>query len=1030
MGENNPHVGEFVPYVQEFVAISAVDGAPNRSILELGADSFDALLRSDTRGSATPAGQQLGKLVPPVELERLRQLASRAAESRGGERVLILPGIMGSQLEVRANGDRDLVWIDPLDIGFGGLGKIGVIGAANVVAHDVVGICYSPLRLRLRAAGFDADFHPFDWRRDIADLGAELSQRLQQEPRPLTIVAHSMGGLVARMALVANPGKARRLITLGTPHHGSFAVTAAFDQSSSVIKWLDRVDSTRNARDLAQLFSGFSGLVGMLPDPAYLRTPDFGFAANWPAAIARPTDASLASAMRLRQALQAALPIECVAIVGTGRATATGAAIDSATGRISYFPGEGDGTVPLASAAWEGAGRIWYGDGEHAMLPLKSSVADAVAAIIRGEQPALDPAPPRPAAYTRAILEAATPIIVSRSGSSNDDALLAALRPFVATPDGGDRPAASAPSNAAPMAAGRRYRDASRGRFVVGAGAPLRLEIQLREGNLLDCSADCFALGVFNGIDPSGAASAIDAEMDGAVRMMLEHRQFSTNVGEISILPNGRHLLRARAVAFVGMGAPASFSAEAMEAVGTSLMRTMIATRMDEMAMVPFGTSIAHWTEDSFGFLLQGFVTALREQPANRFRSVTFCDRNPHNIADIRQWLRGVSTSLLCDDIELSIDEAKLAVRQQERGSAPRDQRAYLFLTRQSKIVDGQDMGQATHSALILPRPTQAAAAWLPQPASPQRVKSKLAELDTAIRSVEGVSSFGEEIGRFGLAPDVLQGIAELGDLQLTLVHGEFDTPMPWETLHVGGLAPALAGGVSHRYLVPDRSIVKWSKSREPGTPLNILLVADPTSNLPGAIAEAEALSKLAAANPRAIRISKELLQSEATHDAVLAALSNGGVDIMHYAGHAFFDPINRAEGGLQLAGNSVLTGRDVIRAGKLPALIFFNACEAARVRGEPDNAPLPLADQVAQQASIAEALLRGGVGNFVGTYWKVKDEAAKRFSDTFYRAIVDRQTLNAAVLAGRRALMDEGRPDWANYVFYGDPDFNFLAEG
>lgn len=1011
------------------------------SILELDADAFEELLRADPsarqgarQGAKAALDTQLAAMVPPDELAALKRLAAQGdVRSVSGPRVLILPGILGSQLAVRQGSGSDLIWIDLLDIVRGKLGRIAMNATEEVFSPGVIGISYWPLRQYLRLAGFNADFHPFDWRLDINTLADRLLQRLAQESGPVMLVAHSMGGLVARVALGRNRGPVTRLVTLGSPQHGSFAVTRAFDESSEVVQWLDVADGPRNARDLAQVFAAFDGLVGMLPDPAILRTPDFTIPANWPTSIVRPSTPALAAAKALRDSLPARLPgVETIAIVGTGQPTAVGAATNSGAGRIDYVPGDGDGTVPMASAAWQGADRIWYAPAEHARMPLMPALARAVTAILKGQTPDLDSAPPPATAWRTGSLTRALPR--PDTVITEEEALVRAISPFIATTAGAspesasqlkpDNTAAATPA-AAPLP---RFRKASRARFAVGAGAPLRLEIQLRHGNLLDCAADCYALGLFNGIDPTSAAAAVDAELDGALSRMLQHRMFSANVGEISILPNGGHLLRARAVAFVGLGAPASFAAETMDAVGASLIRTMIAAGLDEMAMVPLGTSTAHWTADSFGHLLQGFITALREQPGNRFRSVTFCDHNPERIADIREWLRTILTSQLCEEIELVVEEGELVERQRSLARPAINPRAYLFLTqRPGEPGTALEDERRTHAALILPRPTTAAAAWQPQPASPRAMQSLLDELDGARQSMAGLQTFGAQLARMGLAPDVGTALAELGDMHLAVVHGEYDSPMPWETLHVEGAAPALKGGISHRYLVPNRSIAKWNTARDKDSPLRILLVADPTSNLPGAMREADALVALATARPGSFHLVQELRQGAATLTAVVQALAEGGVDVLHYAGHAYFDKTNRNDGGLQLADGQVFTGRHAMNLGKLPALIFFNACEAARVRGEAGATTMRLADQAMEQSSVAEALLRNGVGNFVGTYWKVGDSAAAMFADTFYRAVAAHESLNTAVLAGRRALLDASLPDWANYVFYGDPDFTLL---
>ena len=55
---------------------------------------------------------------------------------------------------------------------------------------------------------------------------------------------------------------------------------------------------------------------------------------------------------------------------------------------------------------------------------------------------------------------------------------------------------------------------------------------------------------------------------------------------------------------------------------------------------------------------------------------------------------------------------------------------------------------------------------------------------------------------------------------------------------------------------------------------------------------------------------------------------------MVHYAGHGFFDPRQRGRSGLFCAGGEVLSGIDLATIDNLPSLMFFNACETARVRG------------------------------------------------------------------------------------------------
>ena len=46
----------------------------------------------------------------------------------------------------------------------------------------------------------------------------------------------------------------------------------------------------------------------------------------------------------------------------------------------------------------------------------------------------------------------------------------------------------------------------------------------------------------------------------------------------------------------------------------------------------------------------------------------------------------------------------------------------------------------------------------------------------------------------------------------------------------------------------------------------------------------------------------------------------NGTFDVVHYAGHAYFDPQNPSRSGILCAGHEVLSGADLAGIGNLPA--------------------------------------------------------------------------------------------------------------
>jgi CHAT domain-containing protein len=190
---------------------------------------------------------------------------------------------------------------------------------------------------------------------------------------------------------------------------------------------------------------------------------------------------------------------------------------------------------------------------------------------------------------------------------------------------------------------------------------------------------------------------------------------------------------------------------------------------------------------------------------------------------------------------------------------------------------------------------------------------------------------------------------------------------------------------------------------------------------------------------PRSSAIEIERVQrGDATRRSLLAAFRSGRYDVIHYAGHAQFDPEQPSLSGILCAGNEVLTGADLAGLAKLPFLVFFNACESGRVRGTKrqirevqtarNQAIAQPGDRVRalieRNVGLAEAFMRGGAANYVGTYWPVGDEAAAAFAEVFYSRLSAGETLGTALRDGRKVVHGKKSVDWADYIHYGASDF------
>jgi hypothetical protein len=100
------------------------------------------------------------------------------------------------------------------------------------------------------------------------------------------------------------------------------------------------------------------------------------------------------------------------------------------------------------------------------------------------------------------------------------------------------------------------------------------------------------------------------------------------------------------------------------------------------------------------------------------------------------------------------------------------------------------------------------------------------------------------------LPTTVREGLETMLARPLVIVHDREASRVPWEVLRVGTTHPALGAGLSRRYTSDTLSVARWRDDHGASDPLRVLLIVDPTRDLPGAAAEGEALQQLLGRNP------------------------------------------------------------------------------------------------------------------------------------------------------------------------------------
>jgi len=971
-----------------------------------------------------------------AQYAELKQLAREASARgvRGGDRVLILPGIMGSKLGYpRPFWLDDVIWVDPVDIARGRLGELKFNGGkSSVQALGVLLFAYLKLKLSLQIAGHDAEFFPFDWRLDIIELGKRLAAQIKAEGRKVHLVAHSMGGLVARAALLEKPKSLGRIIMLGTPNFGSFSPIQAFRGTHSLAAKVAFLDVSHSPEDLARIYGGFPGLCQMIPSPEKV-AGDFFQLSSWPAGGVRPAQAILTNALKVQRQLPAEYD-DLVIIAGIDQDTVVEAKVQN--NEFVYTNSfAGDGTVPLSCVLLPSAKKTYYVAEAHGSLPNNGEVARAVDSILATGETALLPTKyqPRRAGPPRQVSE--SEINAQRPYPGNRGRMLSArekrhLVEDVAAPDTSG--ASEAPLGTAsttvltPMTPMVAEPEAIANSIVIGRQRQHRFEVTLAFGSITETEADAYVLGMFKLVPPGGAAHAVDDLVGGAIGQMVSRRMFNANVGEISILPTGKHPIRADVVAFAGLGAFDTFNEEILEIVGENLVRTFINTRIDEFATVPIGGSSGAFTPEALRRLLKGFLRGLDSDPDHRFRGITICETDRERYLAIqREFYRLCGTSLF-DGVEVTLREVDLPQPVQlmaTRAGVPTAPQDVYLLVRQ----ETETRTEIVYSCSVLTAGSKATIYKDRQVVQKSELDRQLARLGRGLKFAD-VPKFGNEVAKLVLSESTNLILERYTQHPMVVVHDARSSRIPWETLHIGGKSPALETGLTHRYETADLSIAKWLEKRQQGPTLDLLLVVNPTEDLEGAEEEGNRIRQLFEKLKPSLTV-RELRGPEARKNEIMKCLKSDNFDVLHYAGHAFFDPLMPAESGIVCAGEEVLSGADLASMGSLPSLVFFNACEAGRLRARAQpatdkKAAENLVTRVRESVSFAEAFLRGGIANYVGTYWPVGDAAALRFGEVFYKRLLGGDPLGLAMITGRQEVAKISSPDWADYILYGDPAF------
>jgi pimeloyl-ACP methyl ester carboxylesterase len=672
------------------------------------AEELANLLRHPTKEQEKALRAHLGE----PRYKRMHELALRRGttrallSTRGRGNVVVIHGIMGGELSVIDRAGRaEQIWVKVLQLVAGRLQRLRLAedGREEYNAeYDVrpTGMMkrdYGELLLSL-SQNWNVRAFWFDWRKDLAVAADALAAAISgwfTEKSPVHIVAHSMGGLVARTFIKKHPrrwqemwdrsGKGRlggRLVMLGTPNHGSFAIPQVITGLESIVGKLALVDSRHSLADLLQVLNSFVGSYQMLPSPLVMPEVEPLYKAETYGEFKVP-QAHLTNARQHHERLKDVVdPGRMLFVAGDDQPTVSNIRDFTKLRDLDAYDltRRGDGRVPHHLAMLKHV-PTYYVRESHGDLPSNPTILQVLDDLLMaGATHVLSQSPggARGEETAHAKEHARKELETERKTDEQQlsDLLLRVRRRSV-----------SQPADTAITPEERRAEEMITRGFLSAASLdvtptelsnvpfePARLEIRLLKGSIADSEAflhsdrpiDAVAVGHYVGVKPQAAELALDqaisrclpgkmttgnggalGEADLLLTQYSERGVLTGELGQPFFLADPRVRRGAmtqgpeRVIAIAGMGLPGRFGVPELTVMVRELAWSLGRMGKQHLATVVIGTGNGNLSSgDAISAWIRGLkhsVTGSKEDDQRRLRRVTFVEIDGRKLRELQE---------------------------------------------------------------------------------------------------------------------------------------------------------------------------------------------------------------------------------------------------------------------------------------------------------------------------------------------------------------------------------------------------------
>ncbi|MEP7272447.1 MAG: M17 family peptidase N-terminal domain-containing protein, partial [Acidobacteriota bacterium] len=904
-----------------------------KAIARMPWEEFEGYLSQPTRSAARTSANDraMREYFGDAEFAELQRLARQSASVRSRSTplgtVIFLPGIMGSNLTRVEAGDNDLVWINLFRLALGQVeslrltadGKRDSQAGISILPTAIDKRTYARALLFLRAH-WDVLPFPFDWRKDIDQSADALATFIRERfhGQPTHLVAHSMGGLVARSFIRQNKplwkklsgegGQGGRLVMMGTPNYGSFTVPQVLTGVEQLVNLLSKVDLRHNLGQILEITNTFVGSYEMLPAPdklpeemqALYREDAWG---SFPV-----PDRHLDRAREFHETLkdqETIDPLRMTYVAGCNRATLAGLEI-IAPGEFRYRETlDGDGRVPHALGLLEGV-RTYYIEESHGDLPRNDQLLKAVDEIlIRGTTSMLPEQPVTPRSVLPNNGQWYRSIEEYQTGFALEALAQRAVEKRV-TPE--EQRLAEETLLRAAIGAGRHLEGAAEIRGSTKSSrrrvrAAQRLEVEVVWGDVTRISAPVVVVGLYKGVKPvqKSGLGAIDARLDHWIAEAIRRGIVGGDLGQSFFVPIDRRQVAADTVLLAGMGAESRFSQDDLRYLMLNVTYGIAALGAKSYATVLIGAGTGNLNEDqALRGMLFGICDALERLPEKqKLTRVVLIEKNKERYQQIGEKLRVIKG-------EDSAARFNIAVKSRKHPSASartetertKDQPDMTFGPRITieRAGDVFRFSALTERAVIPVREVEVQS-FVPDGAS--------------ARLMESVSRDEQErLGRMLITSLMPEDFVDLFDSKdpVTFILDRSTAGIPWEMACLSTAQGPTFLGPGVALTRQFRTLLSQVPGISPplGPKLRVLVVADPAPEpeyqLPGARREGRTvvrvLSELKTEYGLDIEVIDRIGDAECEPIDILSLILEGGFDLIHYAGHGIFDEKDPARGG------------------------------------------------------------------------------------------------------------------------------------